>query len=534
MIKSIVSTLFLSLVLVFHSHAQDPAQLELQFKKFNTLLYQLERNYVDTIDAADLVEQSIVKMLQELDPHSVYIPKEELQKMNEPLEGNFEGIGIQFNILKDTITVVSPIPGGPSERLGIRASDRIVTIEEENVAGIGITNSMVVDRLRGKKGTVVNVAIKRKGENDLLDFAITRDEIPIFSVDASIMEDDKTGYIKINRFSAKTAEEFRDALAELKEQGMENLILDLQGNGGGYLRAAVDVADELLSGNKLLVYTEGRTQPRQDQRADYKGAFEEGNLIILVDEGSASASEIVAGAVQDWDRGMIIGRRTFGKGLVQKPYMLPDGSAVRLTVSRYHTPSGRCIQKPYEDGVEDYYKERFERYKNGEMFSMDSISFPDSLKFSTSRDRVVYGGGGIMPDVFVPFDTSETSGYFSNLVRKGIINSYALSYADAKRKKLKRTYPDYKAFKKDFKIDQEITDAIIAEAEKEMISFNEEDFKKSEHAITIRFKALVARTLYESEAFYYIINDINESYQKALEVLEDGTYKKLNLAEFKK
>lgn len=505
--------------------------LELQFKKFNTLLYQLDQNYVDSVDTEELVSSAIRSMLEELDPHSVYIPAEELRKMNEPLEGNFEGIGIQFNILKDTITVVSPIPGGPSEALGIQASDRIIKIEEETVAGIGVTNSMVVDRLRGKKGTTVNISILRRGESKLLDFAIVRDKIPIYSVEASYMGTESTGYIKINRFAATTADEFKKALAELKAEGMENLILDLQGNGGGYLRAAVDIADELISDDKLLVYTQGRNQPRQNQNANTPGSFEKGKLVLLVDEGSASASEIVAGAVQDWDRGLIIGRRTFGKGLVQKPYMLPDGSAVRLTVSRYYTPSGRCIQKPYENGLEEYYKERFNRYTSGEMFSMDSINFPDSLKYETSNKRTVYGGGGIMPDVFVPLDTNASSEYFSKLVRQGVINNFALDYIDDKRKAMLKVYPNVNSFKKEFKIDDEIVKALVKAGEKAKIDYDENDYKKSKESIHIRLKALMARSLYESESFYYIINDLNEAYQKALESLEDGTYKKMNLAE---
>ncbi|TXC77043.1 S41 family peptidase [Luteibaculum oceani] len=533
MLKKLLSVIVISTLSALSVFAQTNADLEMQFKKFNTLLYQLDRNYVDTVNLEKVVEKSIREMLQELDPHSVYIPEKELKKMNEPLEGNFEGIGIQFNILKDTITVVSPIPGGPSEKLGIRASDKIIKIEDEVVAGIGVTNSMVIERLRGKKGTIVNVSIKRRGENELLDYAIERDKIPIFSVDASYMGDDETGYIKINRFAAQTADEFREAVTKLKAQGMKNLILDLQGNGGGYLRAAVDIADELIDGNKLLVYTQGRTQPKQDLLAGQPGLFETGKLVVLVDEGSASASEIVSGAVQDWDRGLIVGRRTFGKGLVQKPFMLPDGSAVRMTVSRYYTPSGRCIQKPYKDGIEQYYRERFERYTSGEMFSLDSIELPDSLKFQTANNRTVYGGGGILPDVFVPFDTSESSSYFSAMVRKGIINDYALEYSDGNRRKLKKQFPDMVAFKAGFNVNEEMMNEMIKQAEKAKIEFVETDFIKSKNIIETRFKALLARSLYESEAFYYIINDLNESYQKALKVLQDGTYSKMKLAQNK-
>lgn len=529
-IKPVLTFCFLT---IFLSLSAQSDNLEMQFKKFNTLLYQLDMNYVDSVNSEELVANAIKNMLQELDPHSVYIPSEELKKMNEPLEGNFEGVGIQFNILKDTIVVVSPIAGGPSEALGIMAMDKIIKIEEETVAGIGVTNSMVVERLRGKKGTIVNVSIQRRGVDELLEFAIERAKIPIYSVEASYMSTDKTGYIKVNRFAATTADEFRKALSELKASGMENLILDLQGNGGGYLRAAVEIADELLADNKLLVYTEGRNQPRQDLNASRTGGFEDGKLIVLVDEGSASASEIVAGAIQDWDRGIIIGRRTFGKGLVQKPYMLPDGSAVRLTVSRYYTPSGRCIQKPYEEGLEAYYKERFNRYTSGEMFSMDSIDFPDSLKFETSKKRTVYGGGGIMPDVFVPLDTNSASGYFSQMVRKGVINNYALDIVDKKRKSLLKSYPSVEAFKEGFMIDEDLKDGLIKAADKADVSFEEDDYKKSETAINIRLKALIARSLYDNESFYYIINDLNEAYQQALETMEDGTFKKLKLAEFK-
>ena len=366
-------------------------------------------------------------MLEELDPHSIYIPREDLEDVNEPLKGNFEGVGIQFNIVKDTIYVVDAIAGGPSERLGIRAGDRIIGIDTENVAGVGFKNSDVMDRLRGKKGSKVNVSILRRGEPNPLEFTITRDKIPIYSVEAGYMATPSIGYIKVSRFSATTMTEFRSKLDELKALGMEDLVLDLQGNGGGYLRTASDMADEFLGDKKLIVYTEGRTSPRDDTYATKDGRMEKGKLVVMVDEGSASASEIVSGAIQDWDRGLVVGRRSFGKGLVQRPVMLPDGSAVRLTVSRYYTPSGRSIQKPYDEGVEAYQRERIERLAKGELSSVDSIHTTDTVKFFTMNKRIVYGGGGIMPDVFVPIDTTLSSPYFGQLVRKGILNTYALA-----------------------------------------------------------------------------------------------------------
>lgn len=361
--------------------------------KLEALLYHIDRMYVDSVDQDKLVEDAIVAMLEELDPHSIYIPKEELEEVNEPLKGNFEGVGIQFNIVKDTIYVVDAIAGGPSERLGIRAGDRITGIDGDNVAGVGFKNADVMKRLRGRKGTKVNVTVLRRGEAAPLEFTITRDKIPIYSVEAAYMATPTIGYIKVSRFSATTTKELREKLDALGAKGMQDLVLDLQGNGGGYLRSAIEMADEFLADRKLIVYTEGRNSPRENTFATGEGRFEKGRLVVLVDEGSASASEIVSGAVQDWDRGLVVGRRSFGKGLVQRPVMLPDGSAVRLTVSRYHTPSGRCIQKPYEEGVEAYRKERAERLAKGELMHADSIEVADTVRYFTMNKRVVYGGG---------------------------------------------------------------------------------------------------------------------------------------------
>ena len=351
--------------------------------KLEQLLYHIDRMYVDDVNKQQLVDAAIVRMLEELDPHSIYIPKEDLEEVNEPLKGNFEGVGIQFNIIRDTIYVVDAIPGGPSERLGIRSGDRILAIEDEKVAGVNFKNNDVMKRLRGKKGTKVKVSIGRKGEPAPMEFVITRDKIPIYSVDAGYMASPTVGYIKVSRFSATTMKEFREKMDELKAMGMQDLILDLQGNGGGYLRTAIEMADEFLGDKKLVVYTEGRTSPREDTYSTKEGRFEKGRLVVLVDEGSASASEIVSGAMQDWDRGVIVGRRSFGKGLVQRPVMLPDGSAVRLTVSRYYTPSGRCIQKSYEEGVDAYRQEKSTRFQTGELTNMDSIHPADTVKYYT-------------------------------------------------------------------------------------------------------------------------------------------------------
>ncbi len=529
--KKIIVSAALALSGVVCQAQNDAATLNQELEKLNTLIYQIDRFYTDTIDKHKFVEKVIVDMLQELDPHSVYIPKEELERMNEPLQGNFDGIGIEFNILNDTINVVHPISSGPSEKLGIMAGDKIVTIEDTVVAGIGITNRDVVSKLRGPKGTKVTVGIQRGKASDLLDFEITRDKIPIFSIEASYMATPTTGYIKVSRFAAKTIDEFREALTDLKKEGMENLILDLQGNGGGYLKTAIQMADELINGDKLLVYTEGRAFPKEENKAGHTGLFEEGKLVVLIDQGSASASEIVSGAVQDWDRGLIVGRRSFGKGLVQKPFMLPDGSAVRLTISRYYTPSGRCIQKPYDDGAESYYKEKYDRYTSGELFSLDSLDLPDSLKYFTNNKRVVYGGGGILPDLFVPIDTSRSSAYFSKVVRKGAMNQFALKYANDNRKKLLRSYKDVQAFAREFVIDVDLETEMTNFFANEGVPFDEEEFNRSKDWIHLRFKASVARNIYDNSAFYYVINEINESFNKALEVLDNGTYSKMNLVQ---
>ena len=516
------------LVAVTWSQSSD---FEEQGQKFNTLLYYMDQLYVEDTDMESLVETAIVNMLEEMDPHSVYIPAEELQAADEPLNGNFEGVGIQFNIFRDTIMVVSPISGGPSEKLGIMAGDRIVTVDGEVVAGTGVTNKDVQRLLKGPKGTLVTVGIKRGNDPELLTFEIIRDKIPIFSVDASFMVAPGIGYVKVNRFSKSTMSELYKAFAKLQREGMEDLILDLQGNGGGMLRTAIQMADEFLSEQKLIVYTEGRSFPRDDTYARIPGRFEKGRLVVLIDQGSASASEIVSGAVQDWDRGLIVGRRSFGKGLVQRPVNLPDGSAVRLTVQKYYTPSGRCIQKPYDEGVDAYRMEKFERYDTGELMSLDSLDLPDSLKYETRlRGRTVYGGGGIVPDVFVPLDTTDNSAYFSSILRKGLDNRYALTYVDNRRAELEAAYPTEDVFLENFEITERMLEDFQAFAAEEGVEFIEEDWSKSGDAIALRLKAMMGRNLLEQSTFYRVISGLNESLERAIEILQDGTFENANLA----
>ena len=507
------------------------SDFEEQGQKFNTLLYYMDQLYVEDTDMESLVETAIVNMLEEMDPHSVYIPAEELQAADEPLNGNFEGVGIQFNIFRDTIMVVSPISGGPSEKLGIMAGDRIVTVDGEVVAGTGVTNKDVQRLLKGPKGTLVTVGIKRGNDPELLTFEIIRDKIPIFSVDASFMVAPGIGYVKVNRFSKSTMSELYKAFAKLQQEGMEDLVLDLQGNGGGMLRTAIQMADEFLSEQKLIVYTEGRSFPRDDTYSRIPGRFEKGRLVVLIDQGSASASEIVSGAVQDWDRGLIVGRRSFGKGLVQRPVNLPDGSAVRLTVQKYYTPSGRCIQKPYDEGVDAYRMEKFDRYESGEMMSLDSLDLPDSLKYETRlRGRTVYGGGGIVPDVFVPLDNTDNSAYFSSILRKGLDNRYALTYVDSRRAELEAAYPTEDVFIEKFEVTRQMLEDFQTFATDEGVEFNEEDWSKSGDAIALRLKAMMGRNLLDQSTFYRVISDLNESLKRAIEILQDGTFEKANLA----
>jgi carboxyl-terminal processing protease len=489
--------------------------------KFSQILNWIDKYYVDTVNKSDLVEKAIVEMLQNLDPHSTYLTKEEVKAMSEPLQGNFEGIGISFNILNDTIFVINPIPNGPSERVGIMAGDRIIKIEGQSVAGVGIKNSDVFGKLRGRKGTRVSVSISRRSVSELLDFTITRDKIPIYSMDASYMINDDIGYIKLNRFSYTTLEEFRNALDELKGMGMQDLVLDMGGNGGGYMDVAIKLADQFLNDRKIIVYTEGNSHPKREFYSSSRGEFIDGRVVIIIDQGSASASEIVAGAVQDWDRGVIVGRRSFGKGLVQNPMLLLDSSMVRLTIARYYTPTGRLIQKPYEDGYEEYSKDLINRYNMGELLHSDSIVFPESLKYQTLvSQRPVYGGGGIMPDYFVPLDTTFNSGYYNRLYNRGIINIFTLSYVDDHRSELQLKYPNFQLFMDDFTVSDKTLEELTTYASREDLVFNEEDFKVSREHIRLVLKSYIARDLWNTSEFYQVLNASNPSVLKAIEVLE--------------
>jgi len=521
--------IFLSSNNVF-SQNQDPNKT---MKKMATAMQIIRFAYVDSIDEPDLIDNAIIETLKELDPHSAYISKEDIDKANEPLVGNFEGIGVSFQLFKDTILVIAPVPGGPSDKLGILSGDKIVKINGEDATGSKIDNNYVFERLRGKKGTIVDVSIYRKGKKGLIDYSITRDKIPINSIDATYMANPETGFIKLNRFSRTSMDEFHESVQKLKDQGMKNLILDLRGNTGGYLDIAVKLSDEFLDSDKLIVYTKGLKSPLQEFKATSKGEFENGKLIVMINEGSASASEIVSGAVQDWDRGIIVGRRSFGKGLVQRPFRLPDGSVIRLTTARYYTPTGRCIQKPYDEGTEDYLADLRKRLENGELIHADSIHFPDSLKYYTSKNRLVYGGGGIMPDVFTPWDSTRISDYYSDLIRKGVLNSFTLTYVDNNRKKIEKEYPTFKSFNAKFEVDEKFMNRFFKYAEKEGVDFDEDGYNNSETFIKHQLKALIARNFWDMNAYFEVIKEVDDGYLKAVEIINnDELFEELQLTDY--
>ena len=529
----ILKSLLLSLLIVVGSMATTQAQSEKSdesLRKLLTAMQYIRMYYVDSIDEPELVENAIVETLKELDPHSMYIPKEDLREANEPLEGSFEGIGVTFQIYEDTILVISPVPGGPSDKLGIMAGDKIVKINGEKATGEDVDNQFVMDRLRGEKGTTVDVTIYRPSRDRMIEYTITRDKIPLNSIDATFMASPDIGYIKLNRFSKTSTEEFENSIEQLKEQGMKKLVLDLRGNSGGFLFSAVDLADQFLPNKKLLVYTKGlKSYPRQFY-ATSEGDFEEGDLVIMINEGSASASEIVAGAVQDWDRGIILGRRSFGKGLVQQPFRLPDSSFIRLTTAKYYTPTGRGIQRPYDEGTKEYYLEIRKRLENGELFHADSISFPDSLKYTTPQGRIVYGGGGIMPDIFTPWDSTHLTDYFTDLIRKGVFNDFVLNYLDENRSELLEEFPDITAFKEGFRVSDEMYQLFIQSAEELDVEAEKDEIEKSTAFIKTRIRALIARNLWDVSAFFEIIVEIDNEYQKAVEILENGdVYETLGL-----
>ena len=513
----------LSIILLFFVIISAHAQLRLgnDAIKLDRTIRLINDLYVDDVNTEEITESAIRNMLKELDPHSSYLNKEEVKEMNEPLQGNFDGIGISFNMLTDTVYVMEVISGGPSQKVGIMPGDKIIYVNDTLIAGQKMTNRDIISRLRGKKGTTAKVKILRKGVEGLTEFRIIRDKIPIYSIDASYMVNNNTGYIRLSRFGITSYKEFHQALIKLKSSGMNNLIVDLTGNGGGILSTSTDITDEFLEKGRLMVYTEGKNQPRMTINSTAKGEFKTGKLVVLVDEGSASASEILSGAVQDWDRGIIVGRRTFGKGLVQRQLPLTDGTMIRLTVARYYTPTGRGIQKPYNGGdLEAYNLDFINRFNHGEMMNADSIHFPDSLKYATLiNKRTVYGGGGIMPDVFVPIDTTIGTSLHRQLLAKGVMNKLTIQEVDNNRKQLLGKYATIAAFKKNYTISPAIIQRIKDNAQKEDIVWNDEEFEKSKKLILTQMKALIARDLYDSSAFYRIINDIDDIFAKGLEVI---------------
>jgi carboxyl-terminal processing protease len=491
--------------------------------KLNLAYSAINNLYVDSVSEDKQVEAAIKAMVAQLDPHSAYMTAEEMKDLNEPLQGGFDGIGISFNMLNDTLIVIEVISGGPSEKVGLLPGDRIIKVEGETIAGVKMSNNEVMKRLKGPKGTTVNLQIKRKNNNSFIPFRIIRDKIPIYSIESSFLLNDHTGYIRLSRFGATTKQEFKDAVAELKHNGMNELILDLQSNGGGLMNAAIDMADEFLSDGKCIVYTKGLHLPRTQSDATKNGVFEKGNLIILMDEYSASSSEILAGAIQDWDRGLIVGRRSFGKGLVQRPIRLPDGSSLKLTIARYYTPSGRFIQKPYDEGSKKYRQDLIDRFDKGEMIHPDSIHFVDSLKTSTLiNHRVIYGGGGIMPDVFVPYDSAKYNKVFQKLASTGIINRFCLEYVDANRRFLKENYKTSDDFIEKFMVSDAMVNNLINMAVKDdSTTISDSDKQADMRLLKLQIKAYITRDLWKSSDFDKVMWTENEALLKALEILND-------------
>ena len=487
--------------------------------KFDEVMWYVDNEYVEKPDAQKLQDEAIAAMMEKLDPHSAFISLDEFNEVNDPLLGSFDGIGVQFRLEKDTIAVVSVIKGGPSEKVGIMAGDRIIYVDDTLVASQKLNNEDVMRKLKGPKNTKVRVRVLRRGVEGLLDYTITRAAIPTYSVDIAYMLDKNIGYLKLSKFSATTFDEFKKGIKDLRSQGMQQLVFDLRGNTGGYLSAAVDIADEFLPRGSLIVYTEGRNRPRQFMNARRNGMLEDIPVVVLIDGESASASEIVAGALQDNDRGTIIGRRSFGKGLVQEQIMLSDNSAIRLTVARYYTPTGRCIQKPYSGDLEEYMLESLERYENGELFSEDSIHFADSLKYTTPKGKTVYGGGGIMPDIYVPLVNDSTEYYFNRIVNKGLLYQYAFEYTDKHRKQLQQ-YKTVKSFDQSFVVSDAMFDELVKLADEKGIKGTEEQRQVARREANTLLKAYIARNLFDDEGFYPIYAPMDEVLQRALKELK--------------
>ena len=511
-------TCCLALQAQYSRRDDDAALRKLQLAEM--AIYNL---YVDSVNQNKLVEDGIRGMIEKLDPHSSYSTAQETKAMNEPLQGSFEGIGVQFNVVQDTLLVIQPVSNGPSERVGILAGDRIVTVNDSAIAGVKMSKEEIMRRLRGPKGSKVRLGIVRRGIKGVLTFVVVRDKIPVKTLDAYYMIRPTIGYIRIGSFGLTTYKEFMEAVAILKQQGMNDLILDLEENGGGYLNAAVDIANEFLKRNDLIVYTLGRSVPKQEFRADGKGRLLAGKVVVLINEFTASAAEIVTGALQDQDRGEVVGRRSFGKGLVQRPIEFPDGSMIRLTIAHYYTPSGRCIQKPYTKGdARSYALDIENRFEHGELYSADSIHFADSLKYKTLRkQRLVYGGGGIMPDYFVPLDTTLYTPFYRQLAARSYIINANLKYVDAHRKALKQQYPDFDTFLARYEVPQSLLDDIRKTAEKDKVKPKDEaEWKKSLPQLRLQLKALVARDLWDMSQYFQVVNEANPIVQKAIALFQ--------------
>lgn len=503
-----------------HPHAGLYTNFAPSNDKLGRVLDIIESDYVDTVNRNALIEEAIPVMLRKLDPHSVYIPAADLARANEPLQGNFDGIGVSFNMLTDTVLIISTIPGGPSEKAGIAPGDKIIYVNDSLIAGKNIPDEDIVGMLKGPRGTSVKLKIDRKGTDSLLPFNIIRDKIPIYSVDVAYMMSDDVGYIKITNFALTTHDEFIEGLRELKEQGMKKLILDLRANSGGVMDAATMIADEFLPEGKLIVFTMGKSTPRHEIRATAQGEFEKGELVILIDEWSASASEILAGAVQDNDRGTIIGRRSFGKGLVQEPVMFRDGSGMRLTIARYYTPTGRSIQKPYNEGVEKYYEDLTNRLLHGEFEEADSIRMDDSLQYTTPGGKVVYGGGGIMPDIFIPIDTTGVTNYFLAIRNSGLIYRYALKFTEDKRDVMNK-YNDLASLD-EWLSGQDLVSKFTRYAEQNGIPPNREQITVSEKLIYVQLKAYIARNMLDNKGFYPLWQQIDKTLLVAFDYIENN------------
>ena len=531
--KTVYITLiaFIAAITVSAQQTQTPVD-QMQLHKLLLAESAIKQLYVDSINEEKVVEDAIRGMLQQLDPHSAYASAKEVKALNEPLEGNFEGIGVQFNMIDDTLLVVQPVSGGPSEKVGIVAGDRIITVNDSSIAGKKLSTDDIKKCLRGPKGSKVRLGIMRQGVKGIHTFTVTRDKIPVFSIDAKYMVDATTGYIRINNFGATTHEEFVTAVHMLQDHGMRDLILDLQSNGGGYLQAAIDISNEFLDRGDLIVFTEGRVMNRQDYRANGNGIMREGRVVVLIDSYTASASEIVTGAIQDNDRGLVVGRRSFGKGLVQRPIDMPDGSMIRLTTAHYYSPSGRCIQRPYVKGKrEDYDKDLLDRLNSGELTNADSIHFADSLKYTTLKNqRTVYGGGGIMPDAYVPLDTTRITRLHRELLAKSCVVPACLRYVEKNRKHILSKYKTFEAFRDNYEVEQSVIDQILDNAQKAKVEYTDSMLQATLPMLRLQTKALIARDVWDMNEYYQVYNQSNEIYNTGVATIkEDDYYDKLTM-----